>query len=60
MDATTRTVPKTPPESDPSKENQKMPAGEISLGPENFEDIRPKDDGTLQTIDTEAPGLIGN
>ena len=36
-----------------------MPAGEISLAPEDFEDIRPKDDGTVQTIDTEARGLTG-
>ena len=60
MGPTTGTLPKTPPESDPSKENQKMPAGEISPGSEDFEDIRPRDDGTLQTIDTEAPGLTGN
>ena len=59
MDAT-GTVPKTPPESDPSKENQKMPAGEIFPGPEDFEDIRPMDDGTVQTIDREAPALTGN
>ena len=60
MDAPQGTVPKTPPESDPSKENKKMPVGEISPGPEDFQDIRPKDDGTVQTIDTETPGLTGN
>jgi hypothetical protein len=53
--------PKNPPESDPRKENSNVPAGgETSPGPEDFDDIRPKDDGTLKPIDEETPGLIGN
>jgi hypothetical protein len=60
MDATPGTVPKTPPESDPRKKDQKMPASENSLSPEDFEDTSPKADGTVQTIDRETPGLIGN
>jgi hypothetical protein len=52
---------KTPPESDPRKENRNVPAGsETSPGPEDFSDIRPKDDGTLKPIDEETPGLAGN
>jgi hypothetical protein len=52
---------KTPPESDPRKENRNVPAGsETSPGPEDFNDIRPKDDGTLKPIDEETPGLAGN
>ena len=52
---------KTPPESDPRKENRNVPAGsETSPGPEDFDDIRPKDDGTLKPIDKETPGLAGN
>jgi hypothetical protein len=48
---------KTPPESDP----RKVPAGsENSLGPEDFDDIRPKDYGMLNHIDEETPGLVGN
>jgi hypothetical protein len=52
---------KTPPESDPRKENRSVPAGgETSPGPEDFDDIRPKDDDTLKPIDEESPGLVGN
>jgi hypothetical protein len=33
---------RTPPESDPSKENRKVPAGSgTSLSPEDFDDMRP-------------------
>jgi hypothetical protein len=52
---------KTPPESDPRKENRNVPAGsETSLVPEDFDDIRPKDGGTLKPIDEETPSLVGN
>ena len=52
---------KTPPESDPSKENRNVPADiETSPCPEQFDDIRPKDDDTLKPIDEETPGLVGN
>jgi hypothetical protein len=52
---------KTPPESDPRKENRNIPAGdEISAVPEDFKDIRPKDDGKFQSMDRETPGLTGN
>ena len=52
---------KTPPESDPNKENSSIPAGgETSPGPEDFDDIRPKDGGTLKPIDEETPSLVGN
>ena len=38
MDATKGTVAKTPPESDPGKENRNTPArSEFSLGPEDPE-----------------------
>jgi hypothetical protein len=61
MEAEKTTVPKTPPESDPRKENRSLPtATEISPGPEDFQDIRPKDDATVQTIDKETPNLAGN
>jgi hypothetical protein len=47
---------KTPLESDPRKENRNVPAGsETSPGPEDFDDIRPKDDGTSKPIDEETP-----
>jgi hypothetical protein len=50
---------KTPPESDPRKENRDVPAGgETAPGPEDFDDIRPEDDDT--SIDEENPGLVGN
>ena len=52
---------KIPPESDPRKENSNVPAGgETSPGPEDFDDIRPKEDGTSKPLDEETPGLIGN
>jgi hypothetical protein len=52
---------KTPPESDPRKENRNVAAGgETSPGPEDFDDIRPKDDDTLKPIYDESPGLVGN
>jgi hypothetical protein len=52
---------KTPPESDPRKENRNILAvSEMAPGPQNVEDIRPKDDGTVQPEDQETPGLIGN
>ena len=52
---------KTPPESDPSKENSSIPVGgETSPGPEDFDDIRPKDDGTVKPLNEETPGLVGN
>ena len=52
---------KTPPESDPRKENSNVPAGgETSPAPEDFDDIRPKDDGTLKPLNKETPGLLGN
>jgi hypothetical protein len=52
---------KTPPESDPTKENRNVPADiETSPGPEDFDDIRPKDDDTMKPIDEETPGLVGN
>jgi hypothetical protein len=58
MDAPQGTVPKTPPESDPRKENRNIASRiEISPGPEDFQDIRPKDDGAVQTSDTETLGL---
>jgi hypothetical protein len=61
MEAEKIAVPKTPPESDPRKENRNVPvASEISLSPEDFQDIRPKDDGTVQTINKETPRLAGN
>jgi hypothetical protein len=61
MEAEKTAVPKTPPESDPRKENRNMQAAtEISPGSEDFQDIRPKDDGTVQTINKETPGLAGN
>ena len=60
MEAERTTVPKTPPESDPRKENRNMPVtGEIAPGPEDFQDIRPKDDTTVK-INKETPGLAGN
>ena len=52
---------KTPPESDPRKQNRNVPAGsETSPGPEDFDDIRRKDDGTTKPIDEETPGLVRN
>ena len=52
---------KTPPESDPRKENRNVPPGsETSAGPEDVDDIRPKDDETVRKIDAETPGLTGN
>ena len=52
---------KTPPESDPRKDNRNVSAGgEASFGPEDFDDIRPKDDGTVQPMNQETPGLTGN
>jgi hypothetical protein len=52
---------KTPPESDPRKENRNVAAGsETAPGPEDFDDIRPKDGGGLKPIDEETPGLAGN
>ena len=52
---------KTPLESDPRKENRNVPAGsENSLVPEDFDDLRPKDGGTLKPIDEETPSLVGN
>ena len=61
MGPTPETVPKTPPESDPRKENRTIPEGnQTSPAPEDFQDIRPKDDGVVQTIDKETPGLAGN
>jgi hypothetical protein len=52
---------KTPPESDPRKENANVPAGsETSLVPEDFDVIRPKDGDTLKPIDEETPSLVGN
>jgi hypothetical protein len=61
MEAARTAVPKTPPESDPRKENRSIPAtDEFSLGPEEFQDIRPKDNGKVQTIDKETPDLAGN
>jgi hypothetical protein len=52
---------KTPTESDPRKENRNAPAGsETSPGPEDFDDIRPKDDDTSKPIAEETPGLVGN
>jgi hypothetical protein len=61
MEAQKTAVPKTPPESDPRKENRNTPAlTEISPGPDDSQDIRPKDDGTVQTIHKETPGLAGN
>jgi hypothetical protein len=61
MNSTQEKNIKTPPESDPRKENRNIPAGsEISPGPEDFEDIRPKDDSNIETMDHETPGLTGN
>ena len=60
MDATKGTVPKTPPESDPRKQDRKMPAVEISPGPEEVEDILPEDDSAVPPLDKETPGLTGN
>ena len=61
METTHGTVPNTPPESDPRKENRNIPAGsEISRFSEDFQDILPKDDAAVQTIDKETPGLAGN
>jgi hypothetical protein len=52
---------KTPPESDPNKENRNVPAdiGVLPLS-EDFNGIHPKDDDTLKPIDEETPGLVGN
>jgi hypothetical protein len=48
---------KTPPESDPSKENRNEPPGsEISPVPEDFEGIGPKDDGSVKPIDEVKQG----
>ena len=61
MDAPQGTVPKTPPESDPRKENRIIREGnEISPGPKDSHATCPKDDGAVQTIETETPGLTGN
>ena len=61
MEAAKTAVPKTPPESDPRKKSQPTPTtNEISPGPEEFEDIHPKDDGSAPTINKETPGLAGN
>lgn len=53
---------KTPPESDPTKIDRTAPAGsENSLGEESVRDGRPStDDGTVEAIDEETPGLAGN
>lgn len=52
---------KTPPESDPRKENNNIPAGgETSPGPEEFDDIRPKEEDALKPLNAETPGLVGN
>jgi hypothetical protein len=38
-----------------------VPAGgETSPGPEDFDDIRPREDGTLKPLNEETPGLLGN
>jgi hypothetical protein len=51
----------TPAESDPSKENRNVSTDTgTSPGPEEFDDIRPKEDDTLKPIDQETPGLVGN
>jgi hypothetical protein len=67
MAATEEQTPKnrvkhTPPESDPSKIDRNAPAGsETSLGAESVRDGRPStDDGTVEAIDEETPGLAGN
>ena len=61
MDVARGTVPKTPPESDPRKVIRNVPAvAEISPGPEDFQDIRPKDDGTVKAVNEETPRLAGN
>ena len=53
---------KTPPESDPTKIDRNAPAGtEHSLGAESVRDGRPStDDGVIEAIDEETPGLAGN
>jgi hypothetical protein len=53
---------KTPPESDPAKIDRNAPAGtENSLGAESVRDGRPStDDGVIEAIDEETPGLAGN
>jgi hypothetical protein len=49
---------KTPPESDPSKENRNgSPGSETLPPPEDFEAMRPKDDGTVKPIDEETPAF---
>jgi hypothetical protein len=60
--APTNISKKTPPESDPTKIDRAAPAGsENSLGEESVRDCRPStDDGTVEAIDEETPGLAGN
>jgi hypothetical protein len=61
MDATQGTIPKTPPESDPTKINRSAAGSENSLGAEGGRDDHPlTDDGTVEKIDEETPGLAGN
>jgi hypothetical protein len=64
MDATQEKATKqdTPPESDPTKIDRNTPAGsESSLGAESVRDSRPStDDGTVEAMDEETPGLVDN
>lgn len=55
MDTAKEKSLKTPLESDPRKKDHNVPAGsEIIPGPEEFQDIRPTDDGTMKPIDEET------
>lgn len=63
MAATQETnLKKTPPESDPTKIDRNAPAGsERSLGADSVRGGRPStDDGVVEAIDEETPGLAGN
>ncbi|HEY1993414.1 MAG TPA: hypothetical protein VGG81_03350 [Edaphobacter sp.] len=49
---------KTPPESDPSKENRNISPGSETLPPPvGFEAMDPEDDGTVKAIDEETPAF---
>jgi hypothetical protein len=53
---------KAPPESDPTKIDRSAPADSASsLGAESIRDGRPStDDGVVEGMDEETPGLAGN
>jgi hypothetical protein len=61
MEAEKTTVPKTPHESDPRKENRTCQSLMKSPPvPRTFRTFVQRDDGTVQTINKETAGLAGD